>query len=171
MIVFLSVHVCCAQSLTRVQLFATPCRKTRLLCLWNFWARIPEWKKKKKNTWVGCYFLLQGIFLTQESNLCILYLLSHQADSLPLVPSERASLVSKLNINFHLVVFIWGFPGGSAVKNPHASARDMGLIPGLRRSPGEGNGNPLHSFAWEIPWAEEPRGAIIHEVVKESDTT
>ena len=29
------------------------------------------------------------------------------------------------------------------VKNPPANARDVGLIPGLGRSPGEGNGNPL----------------------------
>ena len=39
-----------------------------------------------------------------------------------------------------------GFPGGSVVKNPPASAgdtRDTGSIPGLGRSPGEGNGNPL----------------------------
>ena len=37
-----------------------------------------------------------------------------------------------------------GFPGGSAVKNPPANAGDVGLIPGPGRSPGEGNGNPLH---------------------------
>ena len=37
-----------------------------------------------------------------------------------------------------------GFPGGSGVKNPPANAGDVGLIPGSRRSPGEGNGNPLH---------------------------
>ena len=36
-----------------------------------------------------------------------------------------------------------GFPGGSAVKNPPASAGDASLIPGSGRSPGEGNGNPL----------------------------
>ena len=30
------------------------------------------------------------------------------------------------------------------VKNPPASAGDLGLIPGLGQSPGEGNGNPLH---------------------------
>ena len=36
-----------------------------------------------------------------------------------------------------------GFPGGSVVKNPPASARDSGLIPGSGRSPGEGNSNPL----------------------------
>ena len=39
-----------------------------------------------------------------------------------------------------------GFPGGEVVKNPLASAgdaRDAGSIPGLGRSPGEGNGKPL----------------------------
>ena len=35
------------------------------------------------------------------------------------------------------------FPGASVVKNLPASAGDMGLISGLGRSPGEGNGNPL----------------------------
>ena len=36
-----------------------------------------------------------------------------------------------------------GFPGDSVVKNPPANAGDMGSIPGLGRSPKEGNGNPL----------------------------
>ena len=39
-----------------------------------------------------------------------------------------------------------GFPGGVVVENLPASAGDAGdagLIPGLGRSPGEGNGNPL----------------------------
>ena len=36
--------------------------------------------------------------------------------------------------------------------------RDTGLIPGLGRSPGEGNGNPLQFLAWRIPWTEEPGG-------------
>ena len=39
-----------------------------------------------------------------------------------------------------------GFPGGPVVKNPPASTGDTGdsgSIPGLERSPGEGNGNPL----------------------------
>ena len=36
-----------------------------------------------------------------------------------------------------------GFPGGSVVKNSPASAGDVSSIPGLGRSPGEGNGNPL----------------------------
>ena len=36
-----------------------------------------------------------------------------------------------------------GFPGGTEVKNPPAGAEAMASIPGLERSPGEGNGNPL----------------------------
>ena len=39
-----------------------------------------------------------------------------------------------------------GFPGGTVVKNPSARSggtRDTGLLPGLGRSPGEGNGNSL----------------------------
>ena len=36
-----------------------------------------------------------------------------------------------------------GFPGGSVVKNPSASAGDVGSIPVSGRSPGGGNGNPL----------------------------
>ena len=34
----------------------------------------------------------------------------------------------------------------------------MGSIPGLERSPGEGNGNPLSILAWKIPWTKEPGG-------------
>ena len=36
-----------------------------------------------------------------------------------------------------------GLPCGSAGKESACNARDLGLIPGLGRSPGEGNGNPL----------------------------
>ena len=36
-----------------------------------------------------------------------------------------------------------GFPGGSVLENPPANAGDIGLIPGLERAPGEGNGNLL----------------------------
>ena len=47
------------------------------------------------------------------------------------------------------------FPGGS-VKNLPANSGDVGSIPGLGRSPEEGNGNPLHIIAQETPWTEEP---------------
>ena len=44
-----------------------------------------------------------------------------------------------------------GFPGGSDGKAPACNAGDPGLIPGLGRSPGEGNGNPLQYFCLENP--------------------
>ena len=36
--------------------------------------------------------------------------------------------------------------------------RDVGLTPGLGRSPGGGQDNPLQYSAWKIPWTEEPGG-------------
>ena len=45
-----------------------------------------------------------------------------------------------------------GFPVGSVVKNLPANAGDVGLISGLVRSPGEGNGNSLQYYCWEITW-------------------
>ena len=50
-----------------------------------------------------------------------------------------------LLINSEQVCIYKGFPGGSVVKNPPANSgiRDAGSSPGLGRSPGEENGNPL----------------------------
>ena len=36
-----------------------------------------------------------------------------------------------------------GFPGGSDGKESACNEGDLGSVPGLGRSPGEGNGNPL----------------------------
>ena len=52
-----------------------------------------------------------------------------------------------------------GFPGGSDSKESTCNAGDLGSIPGLGRSPGEGIGYPLHYFclqnsmdrgAWQV---------------------
>ena len=45
--------------------------------------------------------------------------------------------------NFHNGSTILGFPGGSDSKESTCNAGDLGLIPGLGISPGEGNGNPV----------------------------
>ena len=50
---------------------------------------------------------------------------------------------------------MWGFSGGSVVKNLLAHTGDMGSIPGWGISPGERNGNPTWYSYWEIPWTEE----------------
>ena len=44
-----------------------------------------------------------------------------------------------------------GFPGGSKVKASACKVGDPSSIPGLGRSPGEGNGNPLQYSCLENP--------------------
>ena len=59
-------------------------------------------------------------------------------------------------------------PGGSVVKNLPANTGEMGSIPGLWRSHGEGNGNPFQYSYWENPMDREAWWATIHGVTKES---
>ena len=59
------------------------------------------------------------------------------------------------------------FPVGSRVKNPSANAgdkRDAGLIPGLGRSPGEGDGNPLQYACLGNPLGRGTLQAAVHGV-------
>ena len=63
------------------------------------------------------------------------------------------------------------FPGGSLVKDLPASAGDMGLIPGLGRSPGGGNGNPLQHSCLGNPMDRGALWVIVHQVAKELDMT
>ena len=61
------------------------------------------------------------------------------------------------------------FPGGSMVKNLPANAGDTGnegLIPGLGKSPGEGNGNPLQYSCLENPLDRGAWQATVRRVTK-----
>ena len=80
----------CTWSLILVQLFVTPWTVAHhgLLCLWDY---------SGKNTGVCCHIVLQGIFLTQGSNLCLLHLLHWQMHSSPL-----SHLRSPEGLNIHL---------------------------------------------------------------------
>ena len=60
-----------------------------------------------------------------------------------------------------------GFPGGSDACN----AGDLGLIPGLGRSPGEGNGYPLQYSCLGKPWTEKPGGLYSPWITEELDST
>ena len=60
-----------------------------------------------------------------------------------------------------LTQFFLGFPCDSAGKESTCSVGDLGLIPGLVRSPGEGNGNPL-----QYSGLENSMEGIVHGVAK-----
>ena len=51
-----------------------------------------------------------------------------------------------------------GFPGGSDGKESACYAGDLGLIPGLGRSPEGGHSSPPVLLSGESPWTEEPGG-------------
>ena len=57
---------------------------------------------------------------------------------------------------------ILGFPCGSDVKESACNAGDLGLIPGLGRSPGGGHGNPLQFSCLESPMNREAWWATVH---------
>ena len=64
------------------------------------------------------------------------------------------------------VTFPFPFPGGSDWKESACTVGDPGLIPGLGRSPGEGNGNPLQYSCLENPVDGEAWWATVHRVSK-----
>ena len=61
-------------------------------------------------------------------------------------------------------------PGGSDGKESDCNAGDPGSIPGLERSPGEGNGNPLQYSCLENSMDRGAWRATVHGIEK-SDTT
>ena len=86
------------------------------------------------------------------------------------VPSD----IQQVFIGYHHILKRTGFPGVSQmallVKNPFANTgdvRDMGLIPGSGRSPGEGHDNPLQYSCLENPM---DRGTWTVHGVTESQT-
>ena len=59
-----------------------------------------------------------------------------------------------------------GFPGGSDSKESACNAGDPGSIPGVGRSPGEGNGKPLEYSSLENPMDSGAWWATIRAVTK-----
>ena len=65
-----------------------------------------------------------------------------------------------------MVIFSRGFPGGSDSEGSACNVGDLGSIPGLGRSPGKGNGNPLQYSCLENPMDGGAWEAIVHGVTK-----
>jgi len=61
---------------------------------------------------------------------------------------------------------IMGFPGGSDGKESTCNAGDLGLIPGLGRSPGEGCGNPLQYSCLDNSMDSGDWWTIVHGIAK-----
>ena len=146
--------------------------------------RLPRpWDSPGKNTGVGCHFLLQCIKVKVKS-LSRVWLLAtpwtaaYQAppstgfsrqeywSGVPLAFSEILTLQFPNIIYLMLVTSLLGFPGGSEVKASACNAGDLGSIPGLGRSPGEGNGTLLQYSCLENPMDGGAWWATVHGVAK-----
>ena len=123
------------------------------------------WDSPGKNTGVGCHFLLQRMKVKSLSRVRLF--------ATPRTAAHPPG--SSIHGIFQARVLEWGaiaffITSGSVVKNSSVNAGDSGLIPGLERSPGEGNGNPLQYSYLGNPWTEEP-GRLQSTRSQESDLT
>ena len=105
---------------------------------------------------VPVFFLPSFLFYTVSQVLCI--------------KTDQLLEVYRRSLNLDSHTENQGFPGGSEVKASACNAGDLGSIPGLGRSPGEGNGNPLQYSCLENSVMEEPCG-LQFMGSKGSDTT
>ena len=136
----------CAQSISRVQLHVT---------LWIVARQAPlTIGFYRQEYWSGLLCLLPrdlpdpGI----EPESLLLHLVHWQVGYLPLAPPGKP--------------FVWitvDFPVAQMVKNA-CSAQNLGAIPGLGRSPGEGNGNLLQNSCLENPMDRGAWRATVHRV-------
>ena len=133
------------------------------------------WDSPGKNTGVGCHFLLQCMNVKSESET---------AQSCPTLsdPTDCSPPGSSIHGIFQARVLEWGatafsnkvtsfpqaqgFPGGSVGKELCLHAGDLGSIPGLGRSPGEGHGKPLQYSCLENPTDRGVWRATVHGVAR-----
>ena len=79
---------------------------------------------------------------------------------------ENMIFPRKILLFYNNIIILWGFPDDSAVKNLPANAGCLGSIPGLGRSPGGGNGNPLQYSYLENPTDRRAWWATVHRAAK-----
>ena len=81
-----------------------------------------------------------------------------------LKPSRLVSII----LIFVIVLFylLKSFPSGSDIKESACNAGDLGSIPGMGRSLGEGNGNPLQCSCLENPMDRGAWRAAVHGVTE-----
>ena len=141
-------------------------------------------KKTGVNTGVGCHFLLQGFILTLGSNPCLLCLL-HCRWTLCYWATREAHLLLWEGIKMRNLPWCWyhyllgkyfdssilkgsssgHLDGEESACNP-GDLRDVVLIPGLGRSHGKGNGNPLKYSCLEDPMDRGACQTTVHGVAK-----
>ena len=108
------------------------------------------WDSPGKNTGVGCHFLLQCMEVKSESE--VVQLCPTLCDPMECISNIRPkATIILLRILFHAPIIFSGLSRWLSGNESTCQCRRHSLIPGLGRSPGEGNGNPLQCSCLENP--------------------
>ena len=106
--------------------------------------------------------ITRGIHLSNTRHVKLTW-----ANKFVLAPIDSlTAYTTKLNLSKKYGTGIKGFPCRSVVREPARSAGNLGLILGLGRSPGEGNGNPLQYTCQENPTDRGTWHVTIHRVTE-----
>ena len=111
--------------------------------------------------------LLWGLIFVHLKTI-ILHRIQNSTPTHPLPVPMHTPMYTLMDIcrKKHKVLVFNGFLGGSDGKESACNVGDLGLIPGLGRSPGDRHFNPLQYFAWRIPMDRGAWWATIHEVAE-----
>ena len=154
------MHACVLSQVTSVvsdSLQFYGLQPTRLHCPWD---------SPGKNARVSCHALLQGIFLTQGLNPCLLHLLHWRAGSLPLVPPGKPKNFILPSCFPKSSTHSFSPPLGNVlqVTKQRTGMLQILVMPSLRS--GEGNGIPLQHSCLENPMDGGAWQATVHGVTK-----
>ena len=123
--------------------------------------------RKRYGTMLDHFSTLPHAFNSQISAIPFLLKLLFQRLLVPEIVNSMGIFLALrlLNFSIHFAQFICplGFPHGSAGKESACNVEDMDLIPGLGRSPGEGNCYPSCSFG--IAHFLEDISSLCHSIV------
>ena len=140
--------------------------------------RLPHpWDSPGKNTGVGCHFLsnawkwkMKVKSLSRVRLLATPWTAAYQAP--PPMGVSRQDYWSGVSLpSPRLDYSLYWLPGSSVTKEFTCNAGNLGLIPGLGRSPGGGHGNPLQYSCLENPQGQRSLVDCCPWGGKESDMT
>ena len=103
------------------------------------------------------------LILNEKSDVLLYQNLRFQFIKICHEESKKGSYKPGENIHS---TYILGLPSGSGGKESACNTTDLGSIPGLGRSPGEENGNPLQYSCLENPMDRGAWTTTVHEVTK-----
>ena len=155
------------KSLSRVRLLATPwtaayqAPPSMGFSRQEYWSGVPL---PSSLVWLG----LINMKIGNSGHPCLVLKKMLSTFMLSMILTVSLSNMVLIRLRYFLSM---GHPGASAVKKLPASAGNAGLISGLGRSPGEGNGIPLQYSSLGNIMARGAWGATVHGITNYSDKT